>query len=595
MGDDNGVPNDNDYAFMKRVADAYDATLDEDTGNGSIREVAFKFLITRVKVRKILITMGKLYSPITAQAQELRQEGCSIKTIAEIMNMSPATISTYLPYETVLYNGAERSVDAIRAQDYRNRIKVVKNQILRKQSANSNEAEELRTMSSVETPGMAMWKEIFKSGEVERYICPQYPGVLNDKEWPQEKLDQLPNRSDDRLRLHLELVPNWYCEEERQKGIETLKKYGEVQYGENISRDIIVSGDMPLFALHYIIQRAFGWQNSHLHHFELLEERFKQITDGLSGNWANLVGLVFQSPYMDEDERFWNDDYDNGSVKTWFRKKYTGPYISLCRGESYAQCKKDVKKICRRMKMLRVQWSKPFGTEEHIDSVCPAYDEDGKASKVNQDKEITRTEILPFEKLPVEALTRLFETAPNMLLERLSVQEVFALGDRQLIDDTHPMADGDTIRETYEDFMEDMDEEFGMNPNEKWDTPMHQPMIGGITDTLLYNYDYGDNWFVKITGSWNCADLVERGRLTQEELDAAALTEWKTHRPVCIARDGLNVLDDVGGMGGYLQFLRAINKDTSDDNGMYDNKDSSLEWAKSLGWNKRKISNQNVL
>lgn len=43
-------------------------------------------------------------------------------------------------------------------------------------------------------------------------------------------------------------------------------------YGFNpncISRDIIVPKDIPLYALHYTIQRAFGWENSHRHVFKL--------------------------------------------------------------------------------------------------------------------------------------------------------------------------------------------------------------------------------------------------------------------------------------------------------------------------------------
>lgn len=63
-------------------------------------------------------------------------------------------------------------------------------------------------------------------------------------------------------------------------------------------------------------------------------------------------------------------------------------------------------------------------------------------------------------------------------------------------------------------------------------------------------YDFGDNWYVEITGSFGAADLVKSGRLSQEELDEAVVTVYSKYRPECIAQDGYPVLDDVGGMGG---------------------------------------------
>ena len=47
---------------------------------------------------------------------------------------------------------------------------------------------------------------------------------------------------------------------------------------KGISRTAIVPGDMNLHALHYMIQKMFGWQNSHLHMFSLSENDFKSVT-----------------------------------------------------------------------------------------------------------------------------------------------------------------------------------------------------------------------------------------------------------------------------------------------------------------------------
>ena len=39
-----------------------------------------------------------------------------------------------------------------------------------------------------------------------------------------------------------------------------------------------------------------------------------------------------------------------------------------------------------------------------------------------------------------------------------------------------------------------------------------------FTDELLYHYDFGDGWRVRITASDDCPDLVESGRISQKEL-----------------------------------------------------------------------------
>lgn len=69
-----------------------------------------------------------------------------------------------------------------------------------------------------------------------------------------------------------------------ENAMQSIKKYGKVHFGDSISRDILVPGDIPLYALHFVIQRAFGWQNSHLHDFILSDEAFRSVTDDRAGD-----------------------------------------------------------------------------------------------------------------------------------------------------------------------------------------------------------------------------------------------------------------------------------------------------------------------
>lgn len=53
--------------------------------------------------------------------------------------------------------------------------------------------------------------------------------------------------------------------------------------------------------------------------------------------------------------------------------------------------------------------------------------------------------------------------------------------------------------------------------------------------------------------------------------------------------DGLDVMDDVGGIYGYIEFLKTINgKDLEE-------KADMLTWAKGMGWTGRKKKPENIL
>ena len=175
----------------------------------------------------------------------------------------------------------------------------------------------------------------------------------------------------------------------------------------------------------------------------------------------------------------------------------------------------------------------------------------------------------------------------------MSIQFVLALGEKGLPEKGYEIFDGD-LAENSEQLKEEIDEAVHMT-YDGIDTPLNQPDVGGITKELFYEYDFGDEWTVKITGSFNCADMIAEGLVTQEELDAANLQVRNTYRPVMIARDGTDLVDDMGGYGMIGCFLRAINDDKSMDNEIYDDKKSTLAWARSLGWSNRNAALKNRL
>ena len=79
-----------------------------------------------------------------------------------------------------------------------------------------------------------------------------------------------------------------------------LTQYGKIQKG--FKRDVLIPGTMSLASLHYMIQRLFGWQNSHLHNFWLGESAFDMTTArNRVDEWLAPCGVLF---------RFVNEDVD---------------------------------------------------------------------------------------------------------------------------------------------------------------------------------------------------------------------------------------------------------------------------------------------
>lgn len=58
---------------------------------------------------------------------------------------------------------------------------------------------------------------------------------------------------------------------------------------------------------------------------------------------------------------------------------------------------------------------------------------------------------------------------------------------------------------------------------------------------------------------------------------------------MCVAADGLKVVDDCGGLHGYLNMLRTINGDDKEES------NDMKVWARGLGWTGRKSKPENML
>lgn len=687
-----------DWDQMKQVADFFEKTrLTEEelaqqrqrqkkrgyrarTGNnGSISETAAHFHLTRTKVTKMLVTMGLYTSPLARRVQALRDEGMSIQAIAERLEISTGTVSSYIPYTDEFHASAEPSEHARAVREYRAYEKARAERQIQNQDGETKREErkgqemsgegrngEKRTneisgddwkkeldsrLSFTETESRRQrltYELIRQSGlpeqsrsmleaagiplpvfdrEKERRelrakasLTPEevldlgeFPGALNDRNTLDlEEIygERLPYEPREMIRLHLELVAG-FSEEDR----EIMHQYGGMT-GETVSRDILVSGDLPLYALHYVIQRVFGWQNSHLHRFFISDDRMEKLTESME-QWMHQVGVIYRSPLMGQYEEFWADDYRGGSFKNWLRKKYTGPCVSQCRGEGLIACREDMKRLNPDEEYYvefgyyrlfaedavgehdegRNATEEGRGCGKAVPLRCrPVYDRDGKKTGLPEaDRHVQdfRVEVMKLRDLPVRLLDRLFDRGAFDLLERLSIGQVLVPRNMHITDDFLEGYGVSSYQEMVDDGLEDeVDEILGS----RLDSPMEQPYVYSFTDELLYQYDFGDDWQIRITGSRNCTDLVESGKITQDMLDRSNIKARVTYRPVLLARDGEMLIDDVGGPDGMAEFIRSIHTMKRGEKDVHGLTAGELRnWAKCQGWHKDDSTDFNLI
>lgn len=111
-------------AFYTSISDSYNhpsAGEGNQDGKKSINLLAEEFGISRLKVRKILITTGDLRYPETERIEELLRAGRTKADVCAEMDMAISTLNSLLPYDKGVYNLADVSNYAENSKIYRER------------------------------------------------------------------------------------------------------------------------------------------------------------------------------------------------------------------------------------------------------------------------------------------------------------------------------------------------------------------------------------------------------------------------------------------------------------------------------------------
>ena len=355
---------------------------------------------------------------------------------------------------------------------------------------------------------------------------------------------------DQPLLLRLELINEW-C---REEDIEVLTTYGGTTERGTIVRDVMVPSDMPLHHLHYAIQRLFGWQNSHLRSFELDEKDNLRLTGDRVREWSALAGILYRGVPMDQRDKFWDDeDYAGGNFKVWLKKKYTGPYEFGGYTEAYEVVKEDIQLMQQNCPIVEVR-------ESFHD-----YYERTKHLPQSKKGDVKILRKAPLMELTLKELTEAihFDSDLLELMEKLEIRQVLGV-------------EGSTLA-TFEDLVNsEAHPADGIIPNP-------------VTTKLVYRYDFGDNWVVHISRYDDINELLEQGVVEASWMEEARSIVEEKYKPVCVHKVGGCVMDDVGGMRGYTDFLRGIYL------GDKEEKEALKEWAKSMGWINRKVALKSML
>ena len=235
----------------------YQKIIDGYLETESIQRTAKELHVSEVKVRRVLIT-EKIWSSRTSLAvQHYHEQGMTAARIASVLNTTEKAVQQYLPYTRGIYNKKQRSADAVNSEEYRRRMRIVREKTLKKSISIAKEEgwEEMSGMSGkedMERKGTEMGGTAIEGAAIEG----------------KEKESQCPVGV---MRLHLELISHDQLElNENDEGNErkesaamkqyrlmkeeeeqrVLHTYGRVKYGDRITRDIAVPEDMPLYALH---------------------------------------------------------------------------------------------------------------------------------------------------------------------------------------------------------------------------------------------------------------------------------------------------------------------------------------------------------
>ena len=262
------------------------------------------------------------------------------------------------------------------------------------------------------------------------------------------------------------------------------------------------------------------------------------------------------------------------------RRKYTGPYKYKGYGEHYLMNQMEVESMFERWDEITVH-----------------------EFNINAEKQPEPYNVKLKDATIDQVMNAFADVMCHELIERLPVSDILCTKDSTKVNFAKIRKYVDSKTATYKvnDAIEEyLSKRFGSTKQKREFLEKYNIPVLPVTQQLVYSYDYGDGWKVLITcedayacdekGAWS----GKQGK-TEDALVDSLEEVFTKHRPICIAKDGIELVDDVGGIGGFCKMLKTIYEaDIYDDEAMNE-RDDMLGWAEMMGWTGRRISPRQTL
>lgn len=587
----------------------------EDTH--SVQQTAVKVGVSRNTVQRVLITEDKWESGRSRDVVRLAREGKTADQIANELYLSLKCVQNYMPYTRGMHEECV-SANAKAAILKRERMK----------AALEAQGSKFGTIGA--TDGISMNEEVIQKERIDLdAMMSQFGEFIKKEDRPNTSVKKYDPAV---FKLKLELVDYdgskiEYTDEE--KGI--LNKYAKMRDG--FVREVIVPSSMSLNALNYMIQRLYGWQNSHLHSFVLPEDKFNTITDnGALAQWKRLCGVLFRLPDEDYTDKYCADNYDGTkSFKSWLKSKYCGAELPFSVGDTYIDNQMrldDLENACdddimfQPITLGELREAIDIGGEgdellERLsigELLCPENELTSAEewwTKVNTEIRGKQDLITQFHTVCGDYL-KLIESIYELRQRRITQVEMERIISTNVKVSQIPKTPAEEL------YLKNKKEIEYLESHCRQMLSVFEPKITPLTDSILYRYDYGDGWCVKVTcieGYYinNYMDFPnEQGWILMIVKDKDIAEDWDFYNcsddqkitgeyveklrkvadrksPICLATDGIALLDDVGGIGGFIDMLKTLHGENLEE------AEELREWANRQGWFGRAVKVENML
>ena len=370
-----------------------------------------------------------------------------------------------------------------------------------------------------------------------------------------------------------------------------------------ITRDLLFPGDGSLYELHIAIQQAFGWGNYHLHRFSLRDKDFGQLTEGSIKIYKKLCGNLFRAEEADSFEWHWHELFREVPFEEARRgdcPTEESLYANLIKtggmdegGQGYKEADQDEDNIgeelnianetnIRRLNILleRLKAEEVFTAGKYINNK-PRND------KRNTDIALWRETVLSSAFTQINRMLKFFEAEPERTdyycRKIKELEDIKKRYSAHMSKDNKESSEEYTVSNNRERLADSCRKEILKSYDEAGELiNSFIPKIRPFFSVIDYRYDCGDGWYVRVSCKEiydeQAVSVVSEAKESGIYSDESGAADWiddkgacasttlrsglekvaATKLPLCIAADGIDLFDDIGGVDGYFSFLRAL-------------------------------------